>query len=198
MLSTAPCKVYPKTYVCIALEFCHSVWLLLVHFQRHGFSQMLNLGESGLCGSCCNQASSKSVKKDPIVKAQMFHVRNGCRQGTQITQKTSQTKTPERSQSIATRYWHEQSPTKNDTDSVLLKESLRGLCAMQARTWCCTSHMLDAYTIVACRNRGCGCIREHPFLSSNPTCEWTPNLTVQWPLYVVERSNLQHNWQVYL
>ena len=79
---------------------------------------MLNLGESGLCGSCCNQASGKSVNKDPIVKAQMVHVRNGCGQGTQITQKTSQTKTPERSQSIAIWYWYEQFPTKNDTGSV--------------------------------------------------------------------------------
>ena len=41
-------------------------------------------------------------------------------------------------------------------------------------------------------------IREHPLLSSKPTCEWTPNLTTQWSLYVVEISNLQHNWQVYL
>ena len=79
---------------------------------------MLDLGESGLCGSCCNQASSKSAKKDPMVKAQMVHVWNGCGQGTQITQKISQTKTPERSQSIAKLHWYEQFPAKNDTGSV--------------------------------------------------------------------------------
>ena len=146
---------------------------------------MLNLGESGLCGSCCNQASSKSAKKDPMVKAQVFHVWNGCGQGTQITQKISQTKTPERSQSIAKIISMSNSPPKMIRVTFFERVNEEFVCAMEARTWCCTSHTLDAYTIVACRNRcqnrcqnrgrgcrnimvcGCVAIREHLLPSSN-------------------------------
>ena len=77
---------------------------------------MLNLGESGLCGSCCNQASSKSVKKEPLSEGANVSCPEWLQAGDTNNPENKSAETPERSQSIATRYWHEQSPTKNDTD----------------------------------------------------------------------------------
>ena len=121
------------------------------------------------------------VQKDPIVKAQMFHVWNGCGQGTQITQKNSQTKTLKGHSPLQKGICMSNSPPKTIQVAFIERVTEEVVCAMKARTWCSTSHTLNAYTIVVCRkrcrNRGrgchnsmvCGCvaIREHLLPSSN-------------------------------
>ena len=61
-----------KTYVCIALEFCHSVLLLLGQFKGHAFSQMLNLEESGLFGICSIRPPVKVLKWIPWWRRKCF------------------------------------------------------------------------------------------------------------------------------
>ena len=83
----------------------------------------------------------------------MLHVQNGLRAKDKKTkQKTTRTKTPERSLSIATRYWYEQFPTKHDCGGVVERVIEVLVRAMKALNWCCAFQILNTCATVACRN----------------------------------------------